>query len=60
MTSTDISSKRKVLSDGAKVGIGIGIASLIGLGFELTLGKGKHLKSLLEKSGVRKSTETML
>ena len=42
-------STKKELSNTSKVGIGIGIASIIGLGIELTLGKCKHLKSLWKK-----------
>lgn len=42
-------STKKELSNGQKIGIGIGIASFVGLGVELIWGKGKHLKSLWEK-----------
>mgnify|MGYP006916105940 CR=1 FL=1 len=45
----EISNKKKELSVGAKVGIGLGISAVIGLAIELICGKGKHLKSLWEK-----------
>lgn len=45
----EISSKKKGLSDGAKIGIGVGIIAVVGLAFELIWGKGKHLKSFWEK-----------
>ncbi len=45
----ELSSKKKELSNGSKIGIGIGIATVIGLGIELTIGKGKHLKTIWEK-----------
>ena len=48
--TVEISGKKKAgMSTGAKFGIGIGLASIIGLGVELIWGKGKHLKSLWEK-----------
>lgn len=37
------------LSTNAKLGIGLGIVTLIGLGAELIIGKGKHIKSLWQK-----------
>ena len=37
------------LSTNSKLGIGLGIVTLIGLGAELSIGKGKHIKSLWQK-----------
>ena len=42
-------STKKELSNTSKVGIGIGIATIIGLGLEVSLGKCKHLKSLWKR-----------
>ena len=48
--TVEISGKKKAgMSTGAKFGIGIGLASIIGLGVGIICGKGKHLKSMLEK-----------
>ena len=43
--SIELSTKKKELSIWSKIGIGVGIVSIIGLGAELIWGKGKHLKS---------------
>ena len=45
----ELSAKKKEISNGAKIGIGISIATVIGLSAELIWSKGKHLKSLWEK-----------
>ena len=45
---------KKELSNTSKIGIGIGIATVIGLGLEVTLGKSKHLKKLWEKISGKK------
>lgn len=47
--TVEISTKKKELKSRTKIGIGIGIVSIIGLGIELICGKGKHLKSMWEK-----------
>ena len=41
--------KKEGSSTGKRIGIGIGVVALIGLGAELIWGKGRHLKSLWEK-----------
>ena len=41
--------QKEGLSTNAKLGISLGIVTLIGLGAELIVGKGKHIKSLWQK-----------
>lgn len=41
--------QKEGLSSNSKLGIGLGIVTLIGLGAELIIGKGKHIKSLWQK-----------
>lgn len=55
--SIELSTKKKELSTWSKIGIGVGIISIIGLGAELIWGKGKHLKSIWEKISSKKSSK---
>lgn len=48
--------QKEGLSSSSKLGIGIGILTLTGLGAELIIGKGKHIKSLWQKLVSPKST----
>ena len=48
--------QKEGLSSSSKLGIGLGIVTLIGLGAELIIGKGKHIKSLWQKLVSPKST----
>lgn len=53
----EISSKKKELSNVSKIGMGLGIAAIIGLGAELIFGKGQHIKTIWNKI-TGKSVET--